>query len=166
MAYSVIRTDLMSGTKQPADLVSLIVEDGNGDPMDVENGAIIKIGAYVDDERELLHATIATSSDDLSECAVVASPEMMYDEHKRALEDFINKAGVPARGYRLRTRNGFSLTKEGFVNATAPAVGDKLAIGANGKLTTDANGTFGSCKHIETVGGYTWYYVEIGKVGD
>lgn len=163
MAYSVIRTDLMSGTKQPADLVSLIVED-SGTPIAVENGVIVKIGAYLDNERELLHATIAAYTDDMSELAVVASPELMYDERKEALEDFINEAGRPARGYRLRSRNGFSLTKEGFVSATPPAVGDKLKIGTGGKLTTDANGTFGTCKHIETVGGYTWYYVEIGKV--
>jgi len=31
MAYTVIRTDLMSGTKQPADLVSLRFYDTNGE---------------------------------------------------------------------------------------------------------------------------------------
>lgn len=36
MAYAVIRTDLMSGTKQPADLVSLRFYDASGNKAEVE----------------------------------------------------------------------------------------------------------------------------------
>ena len=41
MAYAVIRTDLMSGTKQPADLVSLRFYDASGNKAEVENGVTI-----------------------------------------------------------------------------------------------------------------------------
>ena len=41
MAYAVIRTDLMSGTKQPADLVSLRFYDASGNKAEVENGVIV-----------------------------------------------------------------------------------------------------------------------------
>lgn len=41
--YAVIRTDLMSGTKQPADLVSLRFYDDKGEPAEVENGVIVKL---------------------------------------------------------------------------------------------------------------------------
>ena len=46
MAYTVIRTDLMSGTKQPADLVSLRFYDANGKVAEVENGVIVKLEGY------------------------------------------------------------------------------------------------------------------------
>ena len=46
MAYAVIRTDLMSGTKQPADLVSLRFYDASGNKAEVENGVIVKLQGY------------------------------------------------------------------------------------------------------------------------
>lgn len=53
MAYAVIRTDLMSGTKQPADLVSLRFYDASGNKAEVENGVIVKLQGYEDGEREV-----------------------------------------------------------------------------------------------------------------
>ena len=54
MAYAVIRTDLMSGTKQPADLVSLRFYDASGNKAEVENGVIVKLQGYEDGEREVI----------------------------------------------------------------------------------------------------------------
>lgn len=54
MAYAVIRTDLMSGTKQPADLVSLRFYDASGNKAEVENGVIVKLQGYEDGEREVM----------------------------------------------------------------------------------------------------------------
>lgn len=53
MAYTVIRTDLMSGTNQPADLVSLRFYDGEDKQAAVENGVIVKLEGYEDGEREV-----------------------------------------------------------------------------------------------------------------
>lgn len=83
MAYAVIRTDLMSGTKQPADLVSLRFYDASGNKAEVENGVIVKLQGYEDGEREVMKAVAASTGDDLNDCAIVAAPEVMYDERKR-----------------------------------------------------------------------------------
>ena len=73
MAYAVIRTDLMSGTKQPADLVSLRFYDASGNKAEVENGVIVKLQGYEDGEREVMKAVAASAGDDLNDCAIVAA---------------------------------------------------------------------------------------------
>lgn len=128
MAYAVIRTDLMSGTKQPADLVSLRFYDASGNKAEVENGVIVKLQGYEDGEREVMKAVAASAGDDLNDCAIVAAPEVMYDERKKNLDEFINEAGKAVRGYIPRSRNVFSVTKEGFVGGTAPHQGQLRSV--------------------------------------
>lgn len=162
MAYCVIRTDLVSGTKQPADLVSLRFYNAKGEKAEVENGVIVHLQGYEEGEREVRKAVAATAGADLNECAIIAAPEVMYDERLKNLEDFINEKGKAVRGYIPRSRNTFSFTKEGFVNGVVPAVDAEVGIGANGKI--DAAGTgLGKCVHIEQVGRYTFYAIEIAK---
>lgn len=162
MAYTVIRTDLMSGTIQSADLVSLRFYDSSN-PANVENGVIVKLEGYEDGEREVMKAVAASSTDDLNDCAVVAGVEVMYDERKRNLDEYINEAGQIVRGYILRSRNMFSVTKEGFEGGTAPdSVGKTVGIGANGKIKSGGTG-LGTCVAIETAGRYTYYTIKIGK---
>ena len=160
--YTVIRTDLMSGTKQPADLVSLRFYDANGKVAEVENGVIVKLEGYEDGQREVMKAVAASAGADLNECAIVAGVEVMYDERKKNLDEFINEAGKATRGYIPRSRNLFSVTKEGFVGGTVPTKGAKVGIGAGGKI--DAAGTgLGECADIEVVGRYTYYTIKIDK---
>lgn len=162
MAYCVIRTDLVSGTKQPADLVSLRFYNAEGEKAEVENGVIVHLQGYEEGEREVRKAVAATAGADLNECAIIAAPEVMYDERLKNLEDFINEKGKAVRGYIPRSRNTFSFTKEGFVDGVAPAVDAEVGIGVNGKI--DAAGTgLGKCVHIEQVGRYTYYAIEIAK---
>ena len=174
MAYTVIRTDLMSGTKQPADLVSLRFVEASTEEgktvyteKEVENGVIVKLLGYEDGQREVMRAVAASATDDLNDCAIVAGVEVMYDERKKNLDEFINEAGKATRGYIPRSRNMFSVTKEGFVNAAPPAaVGTAVGIGANGKISTSvASGatTLGEVVAIETAGRYTYYTIRIGK---
>ena len=153
MAYTVIRTDLMSGTKQPADLVSLRFYGADGQPAEVENGVIVKLQGYEDGEREVMKAVAATADDDLNECAIVAGVEVMYDERKKNLDEYINEAGKAVRGYIPRSRNIFSVTKEGFVGGTAPTKGAKVGIGTG----------LGTCVDVEVAGRYTYYAIKIGK---
>lgn len=162
MAYTVIRTDLMSGTKQPADLVSLRFYGADDNVAEVENGVIVELKGYEDGEREVMKAVAATASSDLNDCAIVAGVEVMYDERKKNLDEFINEAGKATRGYIPRSRNLFSVTKEGFVGGTVPAKGGKVGIGAGGKLDASAPG-FGECVDIEVAGRYTYYTIEIAK---
>ena len=58
LLHTVIRTDLMSGTKQPADLVSLRFYDAEGKTAEVENGVIVKLEGYEDGEREVMKAPV------------------------------------------------------------------------------------------------------------
>ena len=162
MAYTVIRTDLMSGTTQPADLVSLRFYDGSDEQAKVENGVIVKLQGYEDGEREVMKAVAAASTDDLNDCAIVAGVEVMYDERKKNLDEFINEAGSIVRGYIPRSRNIFSVTKEGFVGGVVPEKGAEVGIGTGGKI--DAAGTgLGVCADIEVAGRYTYYAIRIGK---
>lgn len=162
MAFAVIRTDLMSGTKQPADLVSLRFYDAEGNQAEVENGVIVELQGYEDGEREIMKAVAAKAGADLNECAIVAGVEVMYDEHKKNLDEYINEAGKAVRGYIPRSRNIFSVTKEGFVGGTVPAKGAEVGIGEGGKI--DAAGTgLGVCVDIDVVGRYTYYAIKIAK---
>lgn len=162
MAYTVIRTDLMSGTTQPADLVSLRFYDGSDEQAEVENGVIVKLQGYEDGEREVMKAVAAASTDDLNDCAIVAGVEVMYDERKKNLDEFINEAGSIVRGYIPRSRNIFSVTKEGFVGGVVPEKGDEVGIGTGGRI--DAAGTgLGVCADVEVAGRYTYYAIRIGK---
>lgn len=162
MAYTVIHTDLMSGTTQPADLVSLRFYDGSDKQAEVENGVIVKLQGYEDGEREVMKAVAAASTDDLNDCAIVAGVEVMYDERKKNLDEFINEAGSIVRGYIPRSRNIFSVTKEGFVGGVVPEKGAEVGIGTGGKI--DAAGTgLGVCADVEVAGRYTYYAIRIGK---
>lgn len=49
----------------------------------MENGVIVKLQGYEDGEREVMKAVAASAGDDLNDCAIVAAPEVMYDERKR-----------------------------------------------------------------------------------
>lgn len=159
MAYCVIRTDLMSGTKQPADLVSIRFYNAEGEVAEVENGTIVELQGYEEGEREVMKAVLATSASDINNCAVVAGVEVMYDERKKNLDEYINEAGKPARGYLLRTGNMFALTAEGFKSNTAPAKAGKVGI-ADGKLDAAATG-FGECVAVEDAGRYTYHVIKI-----
>ena len=162
MKHTVIRTDLMSGVKQPSDLVSLRFYDGTDVATEVENGVIVKLEGYESGEREVMKAVVAIADEDLNECAIVAGVEVMYDERKKNLDEYTNEAGKIVRGYILRSRNLFSVTKEGFVGGTVPIKGAKVGIGAGGKI--DAAGTgLGTCADIEIAGRYTYYTIRIGK---
>lgn len=162
MSFAVIRTDLMSGTKQPADLVSLRFYNAEGEVAEVENGVIVKLEGYEDGEREVMRAVAAEAGADLNECAIVAGVEVMYDERKKNLDEFVNEAGKATRGYIPRSRNIFSVTKEGFVGGVVPTKGAEVGIGEGGKI--DAAGTgLGVCCDIEVAGRYTFYAIRIGK---
>ena len=132
MAYTVFRSDLMHGTDSGVDLVSVRVYDASDEPIAVETGAIVEL------------------------------KEVFYDERKKNLDEFINDAGSICRGYILRSRNMFSVTKEGFVGGTAPAKGDAVGIGADGKINASGSG-LGTTQAVEAAGRYTYYVIRIGN---
>ena len=107
-------------------------------------------------------AVAATAGADLNECAILAGVEVMYDERKKNLDEYINEAGKAIRGYIPRSRNIFSVTAEGFVGGTVPTVGQTVGIGADGKIAAGGTG-LGACVDIEVAGRYTYYAIKIDK---
>lgn len=160
--YCVVRTDNMSGTDQRADLLSVrYYSDGDSEQAEVENGVIAEVVKLEDGEREIYKAKPATSSSKLNDCVLLAAPEVMYDERLRNLEDYINEKGKAIRGYILRSRNFFSVTKEGFESATLPTVDQTVGIGEGGKIKAGGTG-LGKCVAIEPAGKRTFYVIQIG----
>lgn len=162
MAYTVFRSDLLSGTDVAADLVSIRVYDTDGTtPIEVENGTLVELLGYENGKREVMKAKLATSSTAATALAIVAAPEVMYDERKKNLDQFINEAGAIVRGYIPRSRNMYSVTKEGFVSATPQTtIGGAVGVGTGGKLNASGSG-FGTLMAIEIVGRYTYYVIKI-----
>lgn len=174
MTYPIVRLDNMSGTTDPAQLRSVEFctydsEAGTYAPAEVNNGAVVKLVKLDVNNREVWIATAPAKGDALRNLALVATPELMYDERKHNLDEFTNEAGTIARGYRFVEGNIFSETADGFTIASGytPAVGavveltdgtSKMAIVASGTASTTQVGTVVA---IETVMGKTYYRVEV-----
>lgn len=171
MAYGVVRTDNMYGTDVRAALVSIkyIVTTGSGNDTvktetAIENGNVLKAGGLIDGEREILEGSAVAANTPLSEVVLVASPELMYDERKRNLDEFINEAGKACRGYRLHSGDIFGLTKECFVSDPSTNTIVELAAGTKLKAVASATSnttTVGKIIAKEVVGRYTYYVVRV-----
>ena len=163
MAYTVVRTDMMAGTTNPAFLENgRYVKDGAY--ADIENGSIVSVGALENGERESHVYSDVAAGTDLSKLVLIAAPEVIIDTYPhKGIADFINEAGTCIRGYYLL--NGeFSLTAEGFDGAV-PKVGDSVGVAANThKLKVDATDTvIGTVTHIEVKKYMTFYTVKVEK---
>lgn len=170
--HAVVRTDNMFGVDVRSGLVSIEYMGADGQtPTEIENGNVLKVGALKDGEREIYVGSDVAADDSLDEIVLVASPELMYDERDRNLDDFINEAGYPARGYRIHNGDIFSVTIEALDGAEEPAVGDvveladgtKLSVAAAATGATEGSTVVGSIIHIETVGRYTYYAILVDQ---
>lgn len=174
MAYAVVRTDLLAGTDVRAKLVSIQYLGANGEtPTAIENGNVLKVGALkaIDSangvyEREIFVGATPAANTPLTEIVLVATPELMYDEHKKHLNEFRNEAGAICRGYRLHTGDIFSVTKEALAGVTTPAIGNVVELKADTKLNVAASATNGSTVvgkiiAIDVVGVDTLYVIQV-----
>jgi len=164
--HAVVRTDRMEGTGDRNSLVSIkyIVSTT---PTAIENGNVLKRGALVDGEREVFAGATPAADDALEDIVLVATPEVMYDERKHNLDDFINEADKIARAYHLRKGDIFSVTKEALDGAATPAVGNIVELKAGTKLNVVASLTADSTQvgkiiAIDVVGPYTYYVILVG----
>lgn len=168
MAYGVFRSDLMTGTNVAADLVSLKYMGSGSTETAIENGCVVKLNGLMTGEREVWKAVTPAANSDKSEIVVVASPEVMYDERKKNLDEFINEAGSIARGYILHSRDIFSVTAAALnigVGVT-PAVGYVVELMAGTKLNvvsspTASTTSIGKIIAIENTGRYTYYVIQV-----
>jgi len=165
MAYAVVRTDKMIGTDVRSELVSVRFQPE--DTMtEIENGNVVKLGALETGSREIYKGATPAANDDITAIVLVASPEIMYDERKRNLDEFINKAGTIARGYRLHKHDIFSVTKDALDGVETPAIGNVVELKAGTKLNVAATATNGSTQvgtiiDVNIVGRYTYYVIEV-----
>lgn len=168
MAYGVIRTDLMTGTDVGAGLVSLrfnTESDGAYTPAAIENGNVVKLVKIEEDNREVWVAVAPTATDSLADCAIVAGVELMYDERKKNLDEYINEAGKATRGYRFHQNDMFGVTKDCLDGVSEPAVGDIVELKAGTKFNVAKSATGGSTQvgkiaAIEVAGRYTYYVIK------
>lgn len=166
MAYGIVRTDNMYGTDVRAALVSIKYMGSNGStPTAIENGSVLKVGALIEGEREVYVGGAVAANDKVEDVVLVASPEVMYDERKKNLDEFINEAGKACRGYRIHSGDIFSVTKDALTGKETPAVGNVVELAAGTKLNvadsaTGGSTTIGTIIAVDVVGRYTYYVIK------
>lgn len=164
--YGVVRLDNMSGTTDGTLLRSVRFYDNDKEAA-IENGRVVLIGDLLDGQREVRKATAPTATSPLTHIGLVAAPELMYDERKRNLTEFINEAGENVRVYIPHVRDIFSVTAEALDAAAAIAKGNLVELQTGTKLkvvatATDKSTQVGKIVDIETVGSLTYYVIEVG----
>lgn len=171
MNYAVVRTDNLTGTDVRSQLVSIRYMGADGKtPTAIENGNVLKVGQFIEGEREVRIGSAPAATDSLDEIVLIATPELLYDERLKALDDFRNEAnGKPARGYRLHNGDNFSVTKGALDGKSTPEVGDIVELKAGTKLNVAASLTASSTQvgvitEVQVVGPYTYYNITVGEV--
>ena len=166
--YSVVRTDNMMGTNVGTYLDSVRFYDSNNKEAEIENGNVVAVGDLLKDERELHKAVAPTAATELKKIGLVATPEVLYDERKRGLDQFVNRAGANVRVYYLHSGDEFGVTAEGLNIASGYTVkvNDVVELMAGTKLNVVASATNGSTQvgkiiAIEKAGRYTYYVVRV-----
>lgn len=167
MAYGIVRTDNMYGTDVRAALASVKYMGADGKtPTEIENGSVLKLGNLIDGEREVYIGSQIAANDSLNDIVLIASPEVMYDERKKNLDEYINDAGKICRGYRFHSGDIFSVTKSVLAGAETPAKGNIVELAAGTKLNVVASATSGSTVvgkiiAVDIVGRYTYYVIKV-----
>lgn len=165
MAHGVIRTDLLAGTDVRSELVSVRYQPS--DTMtDIDNGNVVLLGDLEEGSRTVFKGDTPAKNSDLNDVALIASPEVIYDEHVHGLDKYYNEAGKISRGYRLHENDIFSVTIDALDAAATPEVGNIVELQAGTKLkvvssATASATTVGKIIDINVVGNYTFYVVEV-----
>lgn len=163
--HAVVRTDAMAGTDVRSHLVSLVYAGADGaGAKEIDNGNVLKLGAFVEGLADVYSATTPTADTKLSQVVLVAAPEVMYDERLKNLDDFVNEAGKVVRGYRLASGDVFGVTAEALTGT--PKVGSIVELAASTKLkvvnaATAGATTVGKIIAIEAVGRHTYNVIAV-----
>lgn len=168
MAHGIFRSDLMSGTDVAADLVSVKYVDSDSKGVEIDNGCVVKLDGLMTGEREVQKGVTPDANTPLGDIAIIASPEVFYDERMKNLDEYTNEAGKICRGYIPRSRNIFAVTEDALNVGTGvtPAVGYAVELMKDVTLNVVATPTSGSTQvgeiyAIELVGKYTYYVIKI-----
>lgn len=167
MAFGVVRTDRLMGTDVRSMLESVKYMGAGSTATAIDNGNVVKLdGSLMTGEREIKKGVTPAANDVLDAIVLIASPEVMYDERKRNLDEFQNEAGKICRGYHLHSGDIFSVTKDALDGAAAPKVGDAVELKAGTKLNVADSATSGSTVvgkiiAVDVVGRYTYYVIQV-----
>ena len=131
MSHVIFRSDKMHGTYNVGSLVNVKLTK----PLD--NGCVVKAVKLAEGERDAYEGEDTATTTLLSEVAIIAEPEVMYDESKDSLADFTNDSGSIVRAYRLHAGDEFSLSKAGLTGTTT--VGHVVELAAGNKLKGSAH---------------------------
>lgn len=137
---TIVNLNLMAGTKVDSFIQSVQL------PEAVDNGSFVVLKGVLAGNPEV---RIAATPTDVAaqEVLLVASPEIpevngfRIDVSDPAL--FTNKANIPARAFRLRNGDTFTITDDGIDGAT---VVDQYVIPQDGKYKGIASATLGTTK--------------------
>lgn len=167
MGYGVVRTDRLMGTDVRSMLESVKYMGAGSTATAIDNGNVVKLdGSLMTGEREIKKGVTPAANDALDAIVLIASPEVMYDERKRNLDEFQNEAGKVCRGYHLHSGDIFSVTKDALDGVSAPAVGNVVELKAGIKLNVAESATGGSTVvgkiiAVDVVGRYTYYVIQV-----
>ena len=90
IVHGVFRSDLMSGTDVAADLVSVKYLGADGKtPSAIDNGCVVKLDGLISGEREVWCGKTPAANTPLSDIVIIGTPEVMYDERKKNLDEFV-----------------------------------------------------------------------------
>lgn len=164
--HGICITEKLSGTFNGADLVSIRYMVGST-PTAIDNGSVVEVGACEVNSREVRKATAPKKDSAKAAIALIASPEVIYDEHlQNDLGNFENEANAVSRGYLLeKPHQIFAVTGEVLDGSTARIVGAVVELQNSTKLLAAATNTQGSTKigeiiEVFTKKGKTYYAIE------
>ncbi|KAA9007381.1 hypothetical protein F4V43_02520 [Paenibacillus spiritus] len=137
---SVVNLNLMAGTKVDSFVQSVQLTEA------VDNGSLVVLGGVVAGNPEVRVATKATDIA-TQEVLLVASPELVeLNGYRIDLTDptlFTNKANTPARAFRLKIGDTFTITDDGLDGTT---VATQYVIPQNNSYKGVAAATIGTAR--------------------
>lgn len=107
-------------------------------PAEIENGMVVKIAGTIPGEREVLKVVAPEGTEDVADLWIVTTPEVVADERKKNLSDFVNEAGQIITIDKLMPNDIFSLTAEGLAGTAVAGHNVGLASAGGVKLVVDA----------------------------
>ena len=107
-------------------------------PAEIENGMVVKIAGTIPGEREVLKVVAPEGTEDVADLWIVTTPEVVADERKKNLSDFVNEAGQIITIDKLMPNDIFSLTAEGLTGTASAGHNVGLASAGGVKLVVDA----------------------------
>lgn len=140
MAYAIVKREAMA-SENVANLRKSFKYLPSGVATAVENGNVVKATSVISGERELLEGSTPSVDTALKDILLVTTPEVMADERKKNLDEFINEAGAIATGDRLISGDIFTVTADAFTAAATVVVGDVVELAASTKLKVVASAT-------------------------